>query len=69
MAMKPSLKLALVKDGRRQYEIARQARMTETRLSRLACGRAEPTEQEKLRLAEALGLDVPELFPSRGGAR
>lgn len=52
------LKLAILAAGIKQYELARRARITETRLSRLATGRALPTGEERRRLADALG--VPE---------
>lgn len=52
-----TLKLALVSSGRHAYEIAREAGMSETRLSRIANGRTEPSLDEVQRIADVLGLD------------
>jgi transcriptional regulator with XRE-family HTH domain len=64
--MNLSLKLALIKARLPQYEAARRLQMTETRLSRIVCGRLAPTPGERAGLAHLLGVSEPELFP--GGA-
>ncbi|MRG96522.1 helix-turn-helix domain-containing protein [Polyangium spumosum] len=56
--MATALKRVLVETGIPQYQVAQRAGLTETRLSRLATGRATPTEDELQRLAEALGVDT-----------
>jgi hypothetical protein len=49
-------KLAILKTGRHQYEIARQAQLTEGRLSRFVRGREQLRPEEEQRLREVLGL-------------
>lgn len=56
------LKDAVFKLGRHQYEVAREVGISETRLSRLVQGRAEPTVGERTRLAKVLGVDETDLF-------
>ena len=58
------LKLAILAAEIKQYELARLAQMTETRLSRLATGRAIPTDEERRRLSEALGVPEARLVSS-----
>ena len=58
-----TLKVALLRHGTPQYELARQLRITETRMSRIACGRLAPTPEEAAKLSEILGVPVDELFP------
>jgi transcriptional regulator with XRE-family HTH domain len=57
-----NLKFAILAARLRQYEIAQRAKMTETRLSRLATGRASPTDDERRRLAAVLGVPERRLF-------
>lgn len=53
-----------------QYELAQRVGITETRLSRLATGRATPNSTERTSLARALNVDPDRLFPqSAGGPR
>ena len=65
--MKPStnvaLKVAIVQSGRKQVEIARSARISETRFSHIVRGRLEPTDKERDRIAKALHRSESDLFP------
>lgn len=63
--MNIELKVAAIRDGRRQYEIARAAGIEETRLSKVMHGRVQLTEEEKNRLAAVLGRRVDELFEAQ----
>jgi len=56
------LRRAILDDGRPQYILARLIETTETRLSRIVCGRAAPTLDEQRRLAEVLGVEAAKLF-------
>ncbi len=60
------LKIAIIAAGRPQYELARVAGLSETRLSRLATGRVQPSADERRVLAEALGVAISQLFPEAG---
>jgi len=60
--MNHTLKLAILRSGRPQYTIARDANITETRLSRNILGRITPTDDEKKRIAELLGMCADDLF-------
>ena len=68
-----ALKMALMRRGLRQYDAARLLGITDTRMSRIICGRLEATEEEKKRLAHLLQTPVQELFPdaapNAGGSR
>jgi plasmid maintenance system antidote protein VapI len=68
-----ALKMALMRRGGRQYDAARLLGITDTRMSRIICGRLEATDEEKKRLAQLLQTPVEELFadakPDAGGAR
>jgi len=59
-----SLKLAILRDGRKQYQIAAATGITETRLSRILFGRIIATTVERVRIASVLNADVHALFPS-----
>jgi hypothetical protein len=56
------LKMALMRQGILQYEAARTLRITDTRLSRIICGRLEATDEEKQQLSKMLQTPVEELF-------
>ncbi|HMI82554.1 MAG TPA: helix-turn-helix transcriptional regulator [Polyangiaceae bacterium] len=56
------LKLAILRCGIRQYDLAARVGMDETRLSRIVCRRIEPTAEESKLLATALGADERQLF-------
>lgn len=54
--MNTKLKLALIEHGVPQYVIAQRMGVSETRLSRIIRGRAQPTREEQKRLSELLGV-------------
>ena len=56
------LKLALLRCNDPQYAVAATLRTSETRLSRIICGRLAATDDEKSRIAAFLGRSVEELF-------
>lgn len=56
------LRFWLCVDSRPQYEIARAAGVSESRLSRLARGVLAPTDDERVRVAQILGRTEHELF-------
>lgn len=58
-----ALKIAILETGGRQYELAARAMLSETRLSRIACGRAAPSLEERRRIAGCLGVPESDLFP------
>lgn len=68
-----ALKMALMRRGVRQYDAARLLGITDTRMSRIICGRLAATDDEKKRLAQLLETPVEELFadvaPEAGGSR
>lgn len=56
------LKLAIVQSGIPQRRIAARLRMSPFRLSRIVCGRQDPTADEQDRLAEYLNAPRRALF-------
>jgi transcriptional regulator with XRE-family HTH domain len=60
--MNAKLKIFLAQTGRRQYQIAREAGLSENELSRIVRGRRSPTPDERKKLALVLGVAEPELF-------
>lgn len=56
------IRLAVLRSGRRQYQIARAAGFTETTFSRIISGRRDASPQERKRIAKALGRREDELF-------
>lgn len=66
--MANALKRALIDAGIPQYRVAQRAGLTETRLSRLATGRATPTEDELQRLADVLGVSTDHLCVREKGS-
>lgn len=70
--MRVQLKMAIMQAGVSQYALAAAVSMSETRLSRICRGRAQPTAQERQRIAAALGKNETDLFEdnsSTGGGR
>lgn len=59
-----TLKMELLGRREPQYALAARAGMSETRLSRIVQGRLQPTQAERERLADALGVAEAELFPN-----
>ncbi len=57
-----NLKLALLEVGLTQYEAARRLEMSETRLSRIMCGRIKATPEERRELARLVGKKSAALF-------
>jgi transcriptional regulator with XRE-family HTH domain len=55
------IKLALMEASKPQYVVARETGIDETRLSRLATGRAKPTKDELKTLAAMLGVPLSKL--------
>ena len=60
-----ALRIALIEARIHQYELARRSGISETNLSRILCGRREPTAEERHTLACALGKPESVLFPTR----
>lgn len=56
------VKLALLRRNMPQYEAARRLGMSETRFSRILCGRADPTAEEAEGIARLVGERVEALF-------
>jgi hypothetical protein len=56
--MRYDFKLAVLKSGRYQFEIAREANLSEGRLSRFIRGREQLRAEEERRLREILELPV-----------
>lgn len=63
MALNITLKVAIVQSGQAQVEIAKAARMHESKLSKIVNGHLLPTEDEAALIAAAIGRQVSELFP------
>lgn len=61
----PTLKIAIILDGRKGYVIADLAKIPAHQLSGYITGRIRPTDAAKQRLAEVLGQSVNELFPTQ----
>lgn len=60
--MRVNLKAALLRCRIRQYEAANKLGITDTRLSRIVCGRLEPTDEEKRKLASLVREPIEKLF-------
>jgi hypothetical protein len=54
--MRLDFKIAIIRSGQRQYEIAHQSGLSEGRLSRFLRGREQLRPEEELRLRTVLGL-------------
>jgi len=61
--MNEQLKFALLRCGVPQFQIAQQAGISETKLSRLVRGRLSPSLDEATRLAQLLKEPLKRLFP------
>lgn len=64
-----ALKIAILRSGATQYALARELDITETRMSRICCGRESPTQAEAARLAEILNIPASELLPDTSAER
>jgi hypothetical protein len=60
------LKAALVASGKRQYQVAHDARMKETDLSSIVRGVRRSTSTEREELSRVLGVPSDELFAGEG---
>jgi len=60
--MNLELKMAILRSGRNQSDIARDAGIFESRLSKIVHGYKIPTQVEQQQLAEVLGLNISILF-------
>lgn len=58
-----ALKIAIVESERSQVEIAKDADIPESRLSKLVNGHDEPTDTERKSLAKILKKKPAQLFP------
>lgn len=58
-----ALRIALLELNTPQQDIARLARIHESRLSQIVRGRVRATESERLRLSGVLQIPVRDLFP------
>jgi len=61
------LKSILYQEGRRQSWLAERAGLTESRMSYIVNG-LRPSEDEARRIAEALGRDSGDVFPTEAAA-
>jgi transcriptional regulator with XRE-family HTH domain len=59
------LKLKILERFKYQADFAQLVKLHEGRLSRIVNGRVVPTEQERQRIAEVLGIPETELFSPR----
>lgn len=59
----PALRVAIVFSGRSQREIAADAGIHETQLSRIVNEREVPSIETRSKIASALGRSVDELWP------
>ena len=66
--MATKLKMILVQREILQADLAREASISESKLSRIARGRVEPSDEEMRRLADALGVNVSEISEDWSGA-
>jgi len=57
-----SLKTAILKSGLKQRFIASIAKIDQTRFSKIIHGHVEPMEEEKYRIAKAIGIEKSKLF-------
>jgi len=60
--MQSRLKIAILERREPQYVLASRSGIDETRLSRIVRGRVQPTVEERLSIATALGVPERELF-------
>ncbi len=58
------IRIALLKQGMSQMELAWASELSESRISRIIRGRYKPTFAERARIAVALAVAEDELFPA-----
>jgi plasmid maintenance system antidote protein VapI len=64
MDSRTPLKRLMEDEGRRQNWLARATGIAEADISRMASRGMHPTQDEAQRIADALGRQVPEVFPN-----
>lgn len=57
------MRLRIARKGLTQWELTLKTGISQTRISLIENGYVKPTEDEKVKIAEALGLKVEEVFP------
>lgn len=60
--MRENLKIAIIRDGRTQRQVAAKCGISENRFSAIVRGWFNPREDEQKRIARALGHSIAELF-------
>ena len=60
------LKVAIVRTGKRQVDLARQTGLGESTLSRIVNEYRLPSVEEMIKIARALGCKTEELWPDHG---
>jgi transcriptional regulator with XRE-family HTH domain len=65
MALNTALKLAILKSGRTQFEIAKAAGLHYSVLSLLVRGHRDPTEEQQRALSKILRRPAADLFPNQ----
>jgi transcriptional regulator with XRE-family HTH domain len=63
MAPNSTLKMAIWTSGKTQTDVSKAAGIHETRLSKIVRGHRAPSDDEKVAIAQALGIQVDHLFP------
>ncbi len=58
-----ALKIAILKSGRLQVEVAEDADLHESRLSKIVNGHSEPSDAERKAIARVLKRNAASLFP------
>ncbi len=61
----PEVKVAIVRSGKKAYEIAMELGWDRTKLSSIISGYYTPSSVEKRQLSEVLGRSVHELFTNK----
>ena len=56
--------LAILKSKRNQIEIAREAKIQESKLSKIVNGYINPTQEEMQAIASVLNCEIETIFPS-----
>jgi plasmid maintenance system antidote protein VapI len=67
--MRMDVKVAILKSGRPQYQIAQAIGVSEYRLSKYVHGRADLRPEQEQKLEETLGLQDERAYPVMAGAQ
>ena len=62
--MNKDLKCAFIRAGKKQYDVAKDLDMPQSKMSEIVNEARPVTEQDKERIAKALNRPVADLFPS-----